>query len=120
MALSWAIISNRLGERFYPPLGVASRASGLPRAAANAVSGRKPGPTLSAEKENAVVPYTPRKEIPPRCHCAALCEAIGRRTGVLPVNEDAPLCGPCRRKAGTESWRPENSVFSIFEANSDS
>ena len=31
-----------------------------------------------------------------------------------------PLCGPCRRKAGTESWRPENSVFSIFEANSDS
>ena len=31
-----------------------------------------------------------------------------------------PLCGPGGRKAGTESQRPENSTFSIFEANSDS
>ena len=30
-----------------------------------------------------------------------------------------PLCGPGGRKAGTESQRPENSTFSIFEANSD-
>ena len=38
--------------RFYPPLGGASRASGLPRAAANAVSGQKPGPTLRPGAED--------------------------------------------------------------------
>ena len=38
--------------RFYPPLGGASRAFGLPRAAANAVSGQKPGPTLRPGAED--------------------------------------------------------------------
>ena len=75
----------------------ASRAFGLPRAAANAVSERKPGPALSEEKENAVVPYAPRKEILLCCPCAALCEAIGRRT--TPCT-DKPVRSRCTALVG--------------------
>ena len=75
----------------------ASRAFGLPRAAADAVSGRKPGPTLSAEQENAAVPCTLRRRIPPCCPCAALCEAIGRRT--TPCT-DKPVRSRCTALVG--------------------
>lgn len=37
--------------RFYPPLGGASRAFGLPRAAANAVPGGSPDPLYCQRKE---------------------------------------------------------------------
>ena len=75
----------------------ASRAFGSPRAAANAVSGQKPGPTLSAEQENAAVPCTLRRRIPPCCPCAALCEAIGRRT--TPCT-DKPVRSRCTALVG--------------------
>ena len=83
--------------QFYPPSGGASRAPGLPRAAADTISGRKPGPTLSAEKENAAVPCTLRRRIPPCCPCAALCEAIGRRT--TPCT-DKPVRSRCTALVG--------------------
>ena len=51
-------------------MGGASRASGLPRAAANAVSGRKPGPTLWTE-----VKYREKKSCPASCQ---YCDAVDK------------------------------------------
>ena len=93
----------RLGEQIYPPLGGASRASGLPRAAANAVSGQKPGPTVSAENRKDAAPCGTRSEIPPYRPCAALRGAIGcRAAGVIPTTGMKPLCGPCGRRLRTK------------------
>ena len=72
-----AVSSNRPGGRFYPPTGGASRAFGLPQAAAKRLfAGRSPRPLYLRKKEDAAVHYTPRRRIPLYCLCAASRETI--------------------------------------------
>ena len=91
----------------------------MPQAAADAVSGRKPGPTVSSEKRKARAPGRTGNVVPPCCPCEAACEVIEMQAGRVPNEPAAPLCGPCTRRAEAESQRPERSTSSIFEANSD-
>ena len=101
--------------QFYPPSGGASRAPGLPRAAADTISGRKPGPTLSAEKENAVVPCAPRRSIPLCCPYVALCEEIGRRVAHVPTNQDAAAVEPLQTKGETKKLMPKEPLYFPFQ-----
>ena len=95
--------------------GKASRAFGLPRSAANAVSGRKPGPTLSAEKRNAAVPCALEKVIPPHCPYVALCEEIRRRAAHVPTNQDAAAVGPLQTKGEAKKLMPKELLYFPFQ-----
>ena len=72
-----SVSGNRLEGRFYPPTGGASRAFGLPQAAAKRLfAGGSPRPLYLRKKEDAAVHYTPRRRIPLYCLCAASRETI--------------------------------------------
>ena len=114
----WLLIPNlnlysRWNKRFYPPAGGASRAPGLPRAAADTISGQKPGPTVSAENKKAAVHCRTRNKIPPCYPCAALCEAIRCRTPCTNKPVRSRCAGPVgeRREQKVSAQRTPYFLF---------
>ena len=59
--------------------------------------------------------YTPRKEIPPCCPCAALCETIGYRAPVVPANQDAAAEGPLQAKDETRKRMSKGLPYFPFQ-----
>ena len=98
----------KAGKRtILPTVGGASRASGLPQAAADAVSGRKPGPTLRPEAEDrekkAALPITGIAMPLTRRSCPG---PSGERTNatITPIWPCETLCAPIM--GGAESLAP--------------
>ena len=59
--------------------------------------------------------YTPRKEIPPCCPCAALCETIGYRAPVVPANQDVAAEGPLQAKDETRKRMSKGLPYFPFQ-----
>ena len=59
--------------------------------------------------------YTPRKEIPPCCPCAALCETIGYRAPVVPANQDVAAEEPLQAKDETRKRMSKGLPYFPFQ-----
>ena len=59
--------------------------------------------------------YTARKEIPPCCPCAALCETIGYRAPVVPANQNVAAEGPLQAKDKTRKRMSKGLPYFPFQ-----
>ena len=77
--------------------------------------GGSPDPLYLQRKKMLRCLYTPRKEIPPCCPCAALCETIGYRAPVVPANQDVAAEGPLQAKDETRKRMSKGLPYFPFQ-----
>ena len=111
----WGISNNRLEDDFtHPRVGQAERLACRERQPTR-FPGGSPDPLYLQRKKMLRCLYTPRKEIPPCCPCATLCETIGYRAPVVPANQDVAAEGPLQAKDKTRKRMSKGLPYFPFQ-----